>query len=306
MFQIQKSQNGKNKLLQIISDCNTTKAKICLNNGGNLEQFIVNGNEIISGLTHLPYNQTYASSILFPFANRVKDGKYRFMSKNYCLECNETKAQNALHGLIFNKKFVLVDENISRKSALVKLSYSESEPHPGFPFLFTIDLIYKISTNKIELKVEVSNTGKKSFPFTIGWHPYFKIYEKSKSFLRLKSSKKIDSDERNITTGIKNITTPNPLLLNNINLDDAFILDKNKVMIETLSYKAKLTFSAPSNYLQLYTPKNSNTIAIEPMTGVSDSFNNGIGLKKLNPNEKFNVGWSINILKISEFNFIKK
>ena len=297
MFQILKSQTGKNKLLQINSECNTTKAKICLNHGGNLEQLIFNGNEIITGLTHLPYNQTYASSILFPFANRVKDGKYRFMSKNYFLECNETKAQNALHGLVFNKKFVLVHENTTKKSASVKLSYSETEPHPGFPFLFTIDLIYKISTNKIKLKIEISNTDKKSFPFTIGWHPYFKIFDKKKSLLSFKSLKKLESDVRNITKGIKNIETPNPLALADINLDDAFVLNKNEVTFETLNYQVKLTLSESSKYLQLYTPKDFNAIAIEPMTGVSDSFNNGIGLRKLNSGEKFNIEWSINISK---------
>jgi aldose 1-epimerase len=54
--------------------------------------------------------------------------------------------------------------------------------------------------------------------------------------------------------------------------------------------------SKPSNYLQLYTTSHDDAIAIETMTGVSDSFNNGIGLKKLNLGEKFNVKW---VLKIS-------
>lgn len=44
---------------------------------------------------------------------------------------------------------------------------------------------------------------------------------------------------------------------------------------------------------QLYTPPHDNTIAIEPTTGVSDSFNNGVGLKTLAPNETYNIGWTL-------------
>ena len=130
----------------------------------------------------------------------------------------------------------------------------------------------------------------------MGWHPYFKIYNRAESKLRFNSLQKLESNDRNITTGIKALKTPNPLCLGNVSLDDAFILEDNNVEFETNEYNAFLKFSYPSNYLQLYTPNHSNAIAIEPMTGVSDSFNNGIGLKKLKPGEKFNVNW---LLKIS-------
>jgi aldose 1-epimerase len=130
----------------------------------------------------------------------------------------------------------------------------------------------------------------------LGWHPYFKIYNRAESKLRFNSFQKLESNDENITTGIKPLKTPNPLFLDNVCLDDAFILEDNNVGFETHEYNANLTFSYPSNYLQLYTPTHSNSIAIEPMTGISDSFNNGIGLKKLKAGEKFNVNW---LLKIS-------
>jgi len=56
-----------------------------------------------------------------------------------------------------------------------------------------------------------------------------------------------------------------------------------------------LKSSEDDSYLQLYTPSQKNTIAIEPTTGVSDSFNNGIGLKTLNPNESYSINWSLKI-----------
>ena len=295
MFKIYNSSEKNGQTLSIISGCETTKSSICLTKGGSLEQLIVNGEEIVTNLAQFPYNQTYASSILFPYANRVKDGLYRFKGKNYTLDVNETGNHNALHGLVYNKTFNVVEQNCNSESVSLRLSYTENEPHPGFPFLFTIDLIYKFSLNTLDLEVEITNIGTQPFPFTLGWHPYFKIFNRAKSKLRFKSYQKIESDERFITTGMKAFKTPNPLYLDNISLDDAFILDDNNVAFETQTYKASLSVMNPSNYLQLYTPKHSDAIAIEPMTGVSDSFNNGIGLKKLNPGEKFNNKWSLKI-----------
>jgi aldose 1-epimerase len=40
---------------------------------------------------------------------------------------------------------------------------------------------------------------------------------------------------------------------------------------------------------------NTNAIAIEPMTGVSDSFNNKIGLKELSPGQCYEIEWQVNI-----------
>jgi len=49
--------------------------------------------------------------------------------------------------------------------------------------------------------------------------------------------------------------------------------------------------------LQLYTPKDLSLIAIETMTGVSNSFNNKIGLKTLKPDQIYSVTWSVKLNK---------
>ena len=63
---------------------------------------------------------------------------------------------------------------------------------------------------------------------------------------------------------------------------------------KTPNYNLLISGSSKEAFLQLYTPNKANTIAIELTTGVSDSFNNKIGLKILNPNEAYNLNWNIN------------
>lgn len=73
--------------------------------------------------------------------------------------------------------------------------------------------------------------------------------------------------------------------VNNQFLDDCFILESNAVLFNMPNYILTLKSSENECFLQLYTPPHPNIIAIEPITGVSDSFSNGIGLKTLNPDD---------------------
>ena len=49
------------------------------------------------------------------------------------------------------------------------------------------------------------------------------------------------------------------------------------------------------NYLQLYRPKDLSPIAIHPMTGVSNSFNNKIGLQTLATNQSHSIIWNVKL-----------
>ena len=60
-------------------------------------------------------------------------------------------------------------------------------------------------------------------------------------------------------------------------------------------YRFKLISTSKENFLQLYTSSQPNVIAIEPMTGAADSFNNKIGLQILKPKDNYSVEWNIAI-----------
>jgi len=74
-------------------------------------------------------------------------------------------------------------------------------------------------------------------------------------------------------------------------------IKETSIEFYTPEYDLVLTSSEKENFLQLYTPMNTNAIAIEPMTGVSDSFNNKIGLKELFPGKNYDIEWVI-VVKI--------
>ncbi|WP_242085666.1 aldose 1-epimerase [Aestuariivivens sediminis] len=271
------------------------RAKIYLNDGASLQEFQLNGHAIIQDLSPLTYESTYASSILFPFANRVKDGVYAYAGKNFQLDINQVEENNALHGLVYNKTFNLVDCKTTSDTAHITLEYIETTASKGFPYTFSIQLEYIFGIDSLDLGVHIKNTDQTAFPFTIGWHPYFisdNLYESS---IQFNSTQKIILGERNITTGVAETRTNLPLLIKGQQLDDCWRLNSDEVLFRTPKYNLQFNASGTNNFLQIYTPPKNNAIAIEPTTGISDSFNNKIGLQELQPNELYSITWSLRI-----------
>lgn len=287
--------HSEQNILEISNSKETLKAKLFLNDGGSLQELTLKGHPIIQDLAPLKYDVTYASSILFPFANRIKDGQYSFKGQAYQLNKNQTEEQNALHGFVYNKTFKLLDEQISDDSVKIALIYVETEETQGFPYTYKIRLDYEFFEDRISLGVTVTNSHNNAFPFTLGWHPYFVSDNLYDSKIVMDSTQKLILGDRNITTGVANIDNVKSFPIKDQQLDDCWILNSDKVVFETPKYSLRFSSSSKNNFLQAYTPPKANTIAIEPTTGVSDSFNNKIGLEVLQPNESCEITWNLSI-----------
>ena len=274
-----------------------SKARICLNQGGSLEELILNNLKVIEDMSPLAYGDTYASSILFPFVNRVKGGIYKFKNKTYQLDCNENGRNNALHGLVYNQKFEVEDSEMASDFGSVTLRYESDGSNQGFPFKYTLHLTYKLRKTALTVTVKVVNVDSSSFPFTLGWHPYFVSSDLYNSHLKFKSNKKIQFDDELITSGLVDNEGDVSFQIKDKKLDDGYVLEGNEVEFDTPRYNMKVKALSQENFLQFYTPDRQNTIAIEPMTGVSDSLNNELGLHVLNSGKAFQVSWNIEIEK---------
>jgi len=167
------TQNKEDHFLEIYNTDKSNYAKLYLNQGASLQELILKNNKIIQNLSPLSYSKTYASSILFPFANRIKDGKYSYNNKSYQIDINVEEENNAMHGFIFNKTFNLIKKQENKDYASVTLEYNEIQETAGFPYKYKVVLNYILKASVLELNVRVINTDTKTFPFTIGWHPYF-------------------------------------------------------------------------------------------------------------------------------------
>ena len=96
-----------------------------------------------------------------------------------------------------------------------------------------------------------------------------------------------------IPTGTSKITDSERFELKDKQLDDCFYLNAGLVEFVTPAYCLQITSSENESFLQLYTPKVKNTIAIEPTTGISNSFNTKVGLQTLLPKENYQISWKL-------------
>lgn len=302
MYSIKTTENENPLLNQviIINDELNFKSIIYPNLGAAIQELSVNNISIIDGITNdidglNLYKTKFNSSFLFPFPNRVKDGKYSFENNDYQLDVNESNLNNRLHGHIFNKSFAVKSQNTSKDTASVTFSYSDEGNTTGFPFPYEIELTYSFTNSSMSIDFNVVNTGKSSFPYGIGWHPYFNAKNLGESVIDFKANNQYLVDDQMIPKGEVPLKFKTPLEMGKTFLDDCFIAEESKVSYKTDEYDIKIDFSSdkPNSFLQFYTPETRDCIAIEPMTCAPNSVNNKNGLLTLLPKEKYN--WNINL-----------
>ena len=283
--------NNPNKLLEHIQISNENlSAKIYPNLGASMQELIVNKVNIIDGITNdesglKDYANTYKSSILFPFPNRIEDGAYEFMGATHQFPVNELSVNNAIHGSVYNKEFKVTSMGSDENIATVAFTYNSNGSSAGFPFPFELKLTYKISaTGSVTLSFDLVNQGNIPFPYGMGWHPYFKTEQLATSTLSFPSKDFYACDERSIPVKTLASALPSSFMMKDTKFDDAFSLHKSECSFNSKSYTLSFDFDCPDGaYLQVYTPPHGKSIAIEPMTCVANSFNNKIGLIELLP-----------------------
>ena len=299
MFTIEHIQNKDSTLdyFELKNPVVNSKAKIFLNLGGSLQELNLKKKSIFKDLHPLSYNNTYASAILFPFAGRVENGLYSFREKKYQLALNDKHQKSATHGFISHKRFSVVEKKSSLTKAEITLAYTERNKTPGFPYEYDIHLHYTLTIDTLTLEVTIKNNGNFSFPFSVGWHPYFYSEDLFNSYITLNSDQKLLFNDKMIPVEIKKIRTDKDLQVKDKKFDDCFILKNNYIYFKTPNYKLKFTSSSEENYFQVYTPSKENAIAIEPLTGPSNNFNNKLGLQILNSKDSYSVKWIIKIME---------
>lgn len=302
MYSIEEIINSNSNLNHVIikNEKIDLHSVIYPNLGASLQKLTSNGIEIIDGITAneeglIAYKNKYNSSFLFPFPNRVAYGKYAFNTTNYEMDCNEIALNNSLHGHIYNKSFSIIEKNISGDIASVAFSYSNYGTTKGFPFSYKLEIKYTFSNGKLSIDFDIYNTGESAYPFGIGWHPYFNSNNLNESMLDFEADKQYELDGKMIPQSETPLLFKTPLLIQDTILDDCFITKQSKASFKTTNYNIRIDFSTktPHSFLQVYTPPDRNSIAIEPMTCAPNSFNNKNGLLILEPNNKYK--WNINL-----------
>ena len=233
----------------------------------------------------------FRSGKMSPFSCRIEKGRYQFDNQNFQLN-KFYLGEHAMHGLIYDANFQMQSTKIDKDCASVQLAFEYQGSDPGYPFIYQIMVEWTLfSNNKINSKTTIINKSNNRMPIMDGWHPYFTLGGIVNDYLlEFKSIGKIEMDNSMIPTGkiIEDNYFNNGQKIEVVHFDDCYQLDpiQNEVSIR---YEGKTVTVTPKHnypYLQIYTPDNRQSIAIENLSGAPNCFNNKMGLQIMEPHDQ--------------------
>ncbi|MBC7886621.1 MAG: aldose 1-epimerase [Ferruginibacter sp.] len=272
--------------------------------GATLHSFTVLHNEyLLNVIDHYDSAEDFTLNVsskgfksckLSPFACRLNNAAYHFGEKEYSIQKFLLNA-NALHGLLYDAQFAIMDHYADEASAGVALKYAYTGNDKGYPFHYDCVVAYHLKKeNELSIVTEIINKDKGLIPIQDGWHPYFTFGGKIDEVqLEFQSKEKLVYNEALIPTGelvpyeeftslkkIGDTLFDNCFTLNFAECQPLCVLrdTKQKLQIEIRPDKHY-------PYLQIYTPPHRNSIAIENLSAAPDAFNNKMGLIILQPGE---------------------
>jgi aldose 1-epimerase len=312
-FTITREQDEDFNLLQITDLLTGIQVRILPEVGAILHEFSIPlGNRRIQvinnyrNMADLAENllSSYKSAKLSPFVCRIQEGKYKYEGVHYEFS-NKFNDGSSIHGILADKPFTVLEKKISGDRASILLEYHYNQEDPAFPFEYNIQIRYTLFlSGKLNLETTVKNLSPVPMPLADGWHPYFSLEGKVNDWLlSFRSRKKLAFSDSLIPLGHLEETDKfySPQIIGEEFFDNCFLLEPGSgtaaAILENPGNGLRLGFYPDENYpyLQIYTPADRESIAIENLSSAPDSFNNKMGLIILAPGhlQSFNVVYQL-------------
>jgi aldose 1-epimerase len=314
-FSIDRTQSGGWQQLQLSDTESGTSIDIVPSAGAILNAFSVRIGKVpvnvIDGFTdEIQWKETvekgFQGSKLSPFVCRIAHAQYTWEGKTYSLRKFHLNGA-ALHGLIYDAPFEVIEKIVNNQFAEVELKYTYPGFDPGYPFAYDCYIRYRLEAgNSLLVTTAIHNRSKSTIPVADGWHPYFTFGGKIDQLqLQFHATAQLEYDAQLIPTGK---TIPfngyaQPAYLGETALDNGYVLDFTQPQpLCTLSdpdsgIAIEIYPDRSYPYLQLYTPPHRKSIAIETLSAAPDVFNNRIGLVALEPDhtKTFTVRYKVKV-----------
>lgn len=115
---------------------------------------------------------SYGIPILFPYANRIRDGRFEFGGRSFSVDPLQ-------HGYVRQRPWQVVDSGATNdRGAWLRTRFESNdfadELHSQFPFAFRLDAEFLLRDRTFEITFTIANESAEEFPCGLGIHPYFR------------------------------------------------------------------------------------------------------------------------------------
>lgn len=228
--------------------------------------------------------------VLFPFPNRIRDGRYRFGATQYTLPL--TKPPHAIHGFAIDVPWEVVAHAVDASGAFLtgryQISRQSPAQRPNWPSDAILQLRYTLAGRRLSLEITVTNPCAEDLPFGLGFHPYFRLPlepggdpEQTRVILPAAASwvlqDALPTGERKEVDARLDFRRGQPmkgLALDDVLTDLEFDGDLCTCRLVDLALGAEFRLSCDRNFRELvvFTPPGpGGIIAVEPYTQTTDA-----------------------------------
>ena len=276
--------------------------------GASLNSADVGGEAVVPEWEPASPRPFSAGVTLAPWPNRIRDGKWQWQGKELQLEISEPGRQTALHGLVSDTSWDVVEHDESSVTLSTTL-----DPAPGYPFTLEMAVTYRLHGDGVDCTMGIRNVGDARAPVAIGFHPFLCLGDRAVRSLTLDSpvAKVVAVDERLLPIGLEDSshTRHNPAVgvrLHDAEFDTGFQLEGSGEHVTRLSAadgaSVELWQSSELGWIQFFLTDDfpglrgsHSALAVEPMSAPADAFNSGTDVWQLEPDEEAQASWGIRL-----------
>ncbi len=250
---------------------------------------------------------TNAGVCLSPFPGRTAYARWNWNGKSYSLVNNVSWAPHALHGFLNVLPWKLVTFHSDDQSATLVLERDFYGDPAGYPFTYKVTNSYRFWGKSFEVKSLVENTGAETLPYAEGFHPYFMLGTKVDHLkLTLPECRRAILDSADIPTGkFEKESRFDGKQVGSAFINDYFEFEtesseRESVLLENPDLDIQLdvwqkTGKNSWRGIQIYTPPDRESIALEPMTAEPDVLNHHRNLVEILPGKTAEFVWGAEI-----------
>lgn len=234
--------------------------------------------------------------ILFPFPNRLSQGRFSFRGQTYQLPLNESTGQHAIHGFTPRNPWRVMMVNADAERAIVVGQFHLAQDFPEardyWPVDVKINITYTLTANSLTVEADISNLLALPSPVGLGYHGYFCLPDApgakaDEMLLRVPAGQYYQANQGIPTGVVKPVESPfdfrqtqrigeqqldrlyTGLPLEKISNDD--LLEVAELGHPDRPGRLKVSVSPSFRELLLFTPPHRQAVAIEPYTCASDA-----------------------------------
>ncbi|NJP11044.1 MAG: aldose epimerase [Leptolyngbyaceae cyanobacterium RU_5_1] len=275
-------ENRQYQTYVLSDDAAQSRVEIVPERGGIVTRWQVQGQDIFylddERFTDPTLSVRGGIPILFPICGNLPDNTYTYGGQSYTLK---------QHGFARDLPWDVGDQTTQDGSASLTLGLRSSDQTLAvYPFEFQLAFTYTLRGNQLILRQCYTNRSSAPMPFSAGFHPYFRVQDKSQVQVEIPSTQY----QENRTKAIHSYTGSFDFEQDEI--DAAFTTVSSQtasVTDRSRSLKITLTSSAAFSVLVFWTVKGKDFYCLEPWTAPRDALNTGDRLLYVKPGERMEM-----------------